>query len=109
MMAFDGNTASQDPLAVFLSASEHDFVDLAIRILRHDCAPRTISPHRTAIMADGEIAAGQAVFVFNQIPAPAVNGSLLFLGWVLQKPRGANRSSPFLHRDGALRPSALSP
>jgi len=66
-MAFDGNTASQDSLAVFLGASEHDFVDLAIRILRHDCAPRIISPHRTAIMADGEIAAGQAVFVFNQM------------------------------------------
>jgi hypothetical protein len=95
MMAFDGNTASQDSLAVFLSASEHDFVDLAIRILRHDCAPRTISPHRTAIMADGEIAAGQAVFVFNQMPAPAIIASLLFIGWFLQKPRVPNVSSHF--------------
>jgi len=46
-MAIDGQTASQDSLAV----------------------------------ADGEIAAGQAVFVFNQMPAPAIIASLLFIGW----------------------------
>ena len=94
-MATGGKTVLQGFLAMFLGASEHDFVDLAIRILRHDCAPRTISPHRTAIMADGEIPAGQAVFVFNQMPAPAIIASLLFIGWFLQKPRVPNVSSHF--------------
>jgi hypothetical protein len=69
-MAFDGNTASQDSLAVFLSASEHDFVDLAIGILRHYRAPGTIGPHRTATVADGEVATRQAVFVLNQVLRP---------------------------------------
>jgi len=69
-MAIDAKTASQDSLAVFLGASEHDFVDLAIRILGHDCASRAIGSYRTATVADGEIAAGQAVFVLNQVLRP---------------------------------------
>jgi hypothetical protein len=69
-MVIGGKTASQDSLAVFLGASEHDFLDLAIRILGHDCASGTIGPHRTAAVADREIAAGQTVFVLNQMLRP---------------------------------------
>src|ERR1700730_8278359 len=69
-MAIDGNTASQDSLAVSLGASEHDFVDLAIRILGHDSASRAIGADWTAPVADREIATGQTVFIFNQMLGP---------------------------------------
>jgi hypothetical protein len=69
-IATASKTASQDSLAVFLGAGEHDFVDLAIRILGHYCTPCTIGPHRTATVADREIAAGQTVFVLNQLLRP---------------------------------------
>ena len=69
-MARVAKAALQDSLTVLLGASENDFVDLAIGIFRHDCASGTIGSHRAATMADGEIAAGQAVFVLNQVFRP---------------------------------------
>jgi hypothetical protein len=69
-MARVAKAALQDSLTVLLGASENDFVDLAIGIFRHDCAPGTIGSYRTATVADGEIAAGQAVFVLNQVLRP---------------------------------------
>src|SRR5258708_26996175 len=50
-----------------LGAAEDGFVNFAIRILRQHRAERAVGAHGTATMADREVAAGETVFVFDQM------------------------------------------
>jgi len=49
-----------------LGASEHDLVNLAVRIFGHYRALRAIGAHGATTVADGEIPARKAIFVLNQ-------------------------------------------
>ena len=69
-MATVAKAASQSLLGMFFGAGEHGFIDLAVGIFGHDRASGAIGSYRTATVTNGEIPAGQTVFVFNQMLWP---------------------------------------
>lgn len=48
-------------------AGKNGLVNFAIGILGHHCSQRTVGSHWATSVTDGKVAAGQAIFVFNQM------------------------------------------
>ena len=60
-----GMVAPQYFPAMGLGASEDGFVNFAVRVLRHHRAQRAVRPYGATTVANGEIAAGETIFVFD--------------------------------------------
>ena len=67
LLRFAYQTSLKDCPAVELGASEYCFVNLTIGILRHHRPKCAVSSNGAATVTNGEIAARETVFVFNQV------------------------------------------